>query len=75
MFTRENMHMSFDFSEEILIINQNSPKSVLYLFWWLKHLVYYNLIVCCSLDPVVVIWYVILVNFLEIQSYLSKLKK
>ena len=38
-------------------------------------MVYYNLIVCCSLHPVLVIWYVILVIFLEIQCNLSKLKK
>ena len=40
-----------------------------------KHLVCYNLIVCCSLDPVLVIWHVILVIFLEIQWHFSKLKK
>ena len=43
-------------------------------FGGFKHLVYYNLIVCYSLDPILVIWYVILVIFLEIQWYLSKLK-
>ena len=43
------MHKSFDYGEEILIINQNSPKSVLYsYFGGFKHLVYYNLIVCYS---------------------------
>ena len=41
-----------------------------------KSLVYYNLIVCCSLDPVLVIWYVILaIFFLEIQWHFSKLKR
>ena len=35
----------------------------------------YYLIVCCSLDPVLAILYVILVIFLEIQWNFSKLKK
>ena len=44
-------------------------------FGGFKCLVYYNLVVCYSLHPILVIWYVILVVFLEIQWYLSKLKK
>ena len=28
--------MSFDFGEEISVINQNPPKSVLYLFRWVQ---------------------------------------
>ena len=38
-------------------------------------IVLYNLVVCYSLDPVLVIWYVILIIFLQIQVYFSKLKK
>ena len=37
-------------------------------FGGFKHLVYYNLIVYCSLELGLVIWYVILVIFLEIQN-------
>ena len=46
-------------SEEISIINQNQ----FIYFGGFTHLVYYNLIVCYSLDPVLVIWYVSLVIF------------
>ena len=55
--------MSFNFGERNSDYLRDSLKWVLYLFWWFKHLVHYNLIVCCSLDPVLVIWYVILVIF------------
>ena len=34
-----------------------------------------NLVVCYSLDPVLVIWYDTLIIFLQIQVYFSKLKK
>ena len=44
-------------------------------FGGFKHLDCYKLIVCHSLDPVLVIWYVILVIVLEIQWNFSKLKK
>ena len=44
-------------------------------FGGFKHLVYDNLIVYCSLDPILVIWYVILVIFWRFNGYLSKLKK
>ena len=70
MFTDGDMHMSFNFGEEIPII-KGSPKWVLQLFGGFKHLVCYNLIVWCSLDPGLVIWYVILV-FFEIQWHFSK---
>ena len=63
--------MSFNFAEEILIIKGVHQNGFYIYFGEFKCLVYYNLIVCCSLDPVLVIWYVI---FLEIQCYLSKLK-
>ena len=30
------LHMSFDFGNNILITNQNSPKSIFYLFLWVQ---------------------------------------
>ena len=39
-------------------------------FWFL-----YNLVLCYSLDPVLVIWHVTLIIFLQIQVIFSKLKK
>ena len=38
-------------------------------------MVWYNLVLCYSLKPVLVIWHVILIIFLQIQVYFSKLKK
>ena len=35
MYICTNMHMSFNFGEETLII-KGSPKWVLYLFWWVQ---------------------------------------
>ena len=52
MFIGDNLHRSFDFSKEIFSINQNSPKSDFIYFGRFNYLVYYNLIVCYSLDPV-----------------------
>ena len=60
------LHLSFDFSSNILITYQNSPKSVIY-FYGFKLLVLYNLVLCYSLDPVLVIWHVTLIIFLQIQ--------
>ena len=68
------MFMSFNFGEEILII-KGSPNGFYSYFGGFKHLDCYNIIVCCSLDPVWVISYVILVMFLDIQWNFSKLKK
>ena len=48
---------------DILISYQNSPKSVFIYFDGFKYLDYYNLVVCYSLYPVLVIWYVTLVIF------------
>ena len=64
MFIGSNLHSSFDFGKEILISNQNSSKSLLHLFWWVQvfGLVQFDL-VCYSLDPVLVIWYVTLLLF------------
>ena len=44
-------------------------------FYGFKHLLFYNLVVCYSLDPDLVIWYVTLIISLQIQVYFSKLKK
>ena len=38
-------------------------------------MVLYNLVLCYSLDPVLVIWHVTLIIFSHIQVYFSKLKK
>ena len=53
-------------------IHQNQFFIFLYGF---KHLVLYNLVICYSLDPVLVIWHVTVIIFLQIQVYFSKLKK
>ena len=44
-------------------------------FYGFKHLVLYNLVLCYSLDPVLVIWHVTLIIFWQIQVFFSKLKK
>ena len=44
-------------------------------FYGFKLLVWYNLVLCYSLDPVLVIWHVTLTIFLQIQIFFSKLKK
>ena len=46
--------MSFDFGEEILNIKVHQNGFYIY-FGGFKHLVYYNLIACCSLHPALVI--------------------
>ena len=55
--------MSFNFGEEIGIIKGVHQNGFYSYFGVFKHLDCYNLIVCCSLDPVLVTWYVILVIF------------
>ena len=44
-------------------------------FYGFKLLVWYNLVLYYSLDPVLVIWHVTLIIFLQIQVIFSKLKK
>ena len=44
-------------------------------FYGFKLLVWYNLVLCYSLDPVLVIWHVTLIIFLQNQVFFSKLKK
>ena len=44
-------------------------------FYGFKLLVWYNLVLCYSLDPVLVIWHVTLIIFLQNQVVFSKLKK
>ena len=63
-----DMCMSFDFGEEIPIIKGVHQNGFYIYFGGFKYLVYYNLIVCCSLDPVLVIWYVILVIFCKFND-------
>ena len=46
------MHISFNFGEEILIIKGAHQNLFYGYFGGFKHLVCYNLIVCCPLDPV-----------------------
>ena len=62
------IYMSFDFGEEILIIKGVYQNGFYIYFCGFRHLVYYNLIVCYSLDPVLVIWYVILVILWKFNS-------
>ena len=69
------LHMSFDFGNYILITYQNSPKLVFIYFYGFKLLVWYNLVLCYSLDPVLVIWHVTLIIFSQNQVFFSKLKK
>ena len=44
-------------------------------FYGFKLLVWYNLVLCYSLDPVLVIWHVTFIIFLQNQVVFSKLKK
>ena len=67
------LHMSFGFNNHILITSQNSPKSVFLYFYGFKLLVWYNLVLCHSMDPVLVIWHVTLFIFLQNQVIFSKL--
>ena len=53
-------------------IHQNS---FFIYFYGFKLLVWYNLVLCYSLDPVLVIWHVTLIIFLQNQVFFSKLKK
>ena len=69
------LHLPFDFSKDISITYQNSLKSVfLCISMGSRLLVVYNLVLCYSLDPVLVIWHVTLIIFLQIQVYFSQLK-
>ena len=67
--------LSFDFGNNILITYQNSPKSVFIYFYEFKLLVLYNLVLCCCLNSVLVIWQVTLIIFSQNQVIFSKLKK
>ena len=55
MYPDGNMHMSFNFGEEILIIKGIHQNQFYIYFGGFKHLVCDNLIVYCSLDLVLVI--------------------
>ena len=69
------LHMSFNFGNNISITYQNSPNSVFIYFYGFKLLLWYNLVLCYSLDPVLVIWHVTLIIFYQNQVFFSKLKK
>ena len=70
------LHLSFDFGNYISITYQNSPKIRFFIYFYgFKLLVWYNLVLCYSLDPVLVIWHVTLIIFLQNQVFFSKLKK
>ena len=55
--------MPFNFGKEILIIKGFHQNGFYIYFGRFKHLDSYNLTVHCFVDPVLVIWYVILVIF------------
>ena len=55
MFSDGDMHMPLNFGEEISITKGVYQIGFYSYFGGFKHLVCYNLIVCCSLDPVLVI--------------------
>ena len=59
--------LSSNFGKDISITYQNSPKSVFYLFLWVQAFGLYNLILCYSLQPVLAIWHVTLIIFLQIE--------
>ena len=44
-------------------------------FYGFKLLVWYHLVLCYSLDPVLVIWHITLIIFYQNQVFFSKLKK
>ena len=68
------LHLPFDFGKDISITKIHQNQFFIY-FYGFKLLVLYNLVLCYSLDPVLVIWHVTLIIFLQIQVYFSKLKK
>ena len=56
------------------ILTKIQKNQLFIYFYGFKLLVLYNLVLCYSLDPVLVIWHVTLIIFLQIQVYFSKLK-
>ena len=60
------LHLSFNFGKDILITYQNHQNQFFIYFYGFKLLVLYNLVLCYSLDQVLVIWHVTLIIFLQI---------
>ena len=67
MLSGDVLRLSYDFGIHISTTYQNSPKSVFYLFLWVQVFVWYNLVLCYSLDPVLVIWHVTFIIFHKIK--------
>ena len=57
------------------LLTKIHPNQFFLYFYGFKLLVWYNLVLCYSLDPVLVIWHVTLIIFLQILIFFSKLKK
>ena len=62
MFTGSNLHMSFDFGKDILNSYHNY-QNYFFIYFDGFNIWFINLVVCYSLDPVLVIWYVSLIIF------------
>ena len=69
------MCLSFNFNNHIAILTKIHQNQFFIYFYGFKHLVWHNLVLCYSLDPVLVILHVTLIIFLQIQVIFSKLKK
>ena len=67
--------LSFNLVTIFKLLTKNHQNQFFIYFYGLKFLVLYNLVLCYSLDPVLVIWHVTLIIFLQIQVYFSKLTK
>ena len=72
MLFRSNLHKPFKFGKNISIAYQNSTKSVFFYSYGFNYLIHYNLVVCYSLDPVLVIWYIFFNYFFINSMYFSK---
>ena len=69
------LHLPFNSGKEFRLLTKIHQNQFFIYFYWFKLLVLYNLVLCYSLDPVLVIWHVTLIIFSQIQVYFSKLKK
>ena len=57
------------------LLTKIHPNQFFIYFYGFKLLVWYNLVLCYSLHPVLVIWHVTLIIFWQNQVYFSELKK
>ena len=69
------LHLSFDLVKIFWLLTKIHQNQFFIYFYGFKLLVLYNLVLCYSLEPVLVIWHVALIICLQIQVYFSKLKK